>query len=60
LENELAAKDEATKDIYLRNFDTFFEFTEKTPDELLTQRQENQIHPDRKIQRQSKANLSGF
>ena len=35
--DELATKNEATRDIYLRNFAKFEAFTGKTADELLTQ-----------------------
>jgi integrase len=59
-ENELASKDGATKDIYLTNFNKFLEFTGKTADELLKQRQENQTNPDRKIQRQMESQLIKF
>ncbi len=59
-EDELSAKDPATKEIYLTNFSKFLEFTGKTPDELLRQRQEDQINPDRKIQRRLESQLIKF
>lgn len=58
--SELAAKDEATQEIYIRNFNKFLEFTKKTPEELLRERQENQMNPDRKIQRIMESNLIKF
>ncbi|HEX9260898.1 MAG TPA: tyrosine-type recombinase/integrase [Candidatus Bathyarchaeia archaeon] len=58
--NELASKDPATKKLYLHSFDKFLQFTNKTPDELLTQRQQDQTNPDRKIQRKMESLLNNF
>lgn len=58
--DELATKTEATRDIYLRNFAKFEAFTGKTADELLTQRLNNQISKDPKIQHQIESQLKKF
>jgi len=57
---ELASKDPATTDLYFRSFDKFLQFTGKTADELLTQRQQEQTNPDRKIQRRMESQLNAF
>ena len=58
--DELATKGGATCEIYLKNFAKFTEFTNKTADELLNQRMENQISKDPKIQRQIESQLIKF
>ena len=58
--SELAAKNDATKEMYLKNFAKFIDFTGKTADELLLQRQENQTDKDPKIQRQIESQLIKF
>ncbi len=58
--HELSAKDPATVNLYLRSFEKFLQFTEKTPDELLTQRQQDQTNSDRKIQRRMESALNAF
>ncbi len=50
----------ATREMYLKNFAKFTAFTEKTPDELLLQRQEDQTSKDPKIQRQIESQLIKF
>lgn len=57
---ELSSKDPATTDLYLRSFDKFLQFTGKIADELLTQRQQEQTNPDRKIQRRMESQLNAF
>jgi integrase len=59
-ENELASKDPATIDLYLRSFNKFLQYTGRTPDELITQRQQDVINPNRKIQRQMESTLNQF
>jgi len=58
--NELATKSETTKELYLKNFKKFLEFTNKTADELLEQRQENQTSTNPKIQRLIESQLIKF
>ena len=59
-QDELASKGDATKQIYLKNFVKFTDFTGKTPDELLAQRQENQTSRDPKTQRLIESQLNKF
>ena len=58
--DEFVTKGDATREIYLKNFAKFTEFTNKTADELLSQRIENQISKDPKIQRQIESQLIKF
>jgi site-specific recombinase XerD len=58
--NELASRDPATLNLYLRSFDKFLQFTGKTANELLTQRQKNQTNTDRKTQRRMETLLNAF
>jgi integrase len=57
---ELASRDPATLNLYLRSFEKFLQFTDKTADELLTQRQKDQTNTDRKIQRHMETLLNAF
>jgi site-specific recombinase XerD len=58
--SELASRDPATVNLYLRSFDKFLQYTEKTADELLAQRQQDQTNTDRKIQRLMETLLNAF
>jgi integrase len=58
--NELVTKSDGTRQIYLRNFEMFLNFTQKTADELLAQRQEDQTSTDPKIQRRIESQLIRF
>ena len=58
--DELATKDNATRNIYLKNFEKFTTFINKDADELLKQRQEDQASKDRKIQRRIESHLIRF
>jgi integrase len=58
--DELAAKNDTTRELYLKNFAKFTEFTKKTADELLKQRIDDQISKDPKIQRQIESQLIKF
>lgn len=57
---ELGTKGEATREIYLRRFNEFLEYTGKTPDELIQQRQENLASKDLKIQRAIESEFMKF
>jgi uncharacterized protein YeaO (DUF488 family) len=59
-QDELATKSDTTREIYLRDFLKFAEFTSKTADELIKQRQEDQISKDPKTQRQIESQLLKF
>jgi integrase len=59
-QNELATKGEATKQKYQENFKEFLAFIEKGPDELIVQRQQDLLNPDRKIQRRIESQLLAF
>lgn len=59
-QSELATKNTSTKDIYLKVFNKFLSFIGKTADELLKQRQKDQINPDLKIQRRIESQLKQF
>lgn len=50
-QSELALKGEATKQKYQKYFNEFLDFIDKNPDELIVQRQQDLLNPDRKIQR---------
>jgi integrase len=58
--NELANRSETTRDLYLDNFAKFLDYTGKTADELLRQREEDQTSKDKKIQRNMESQLKGF
>ena len=59
-QNELATKGEATKQKYRQYFNEFLTFIGKTPDELIVQRQQDLLNPDRKIQRRIESQLLAF
>jgi integrase len=59
-QNELAAKGEATKQKYQEYFNKFLDFIGKTADELIVQRQQDLLNPDRKIQRRVESQLLAF
>jgi hypothetical protein len=56
-QNELANKGEATKQKYQEYFSEFLIFINKNPDELIAQRQQDLLKPDRKIQRRMESQL---
>ncbi len=59
-QSELANKEEGTKQRYLEYFNEFLSFVGRTPDELVVQRQQDLINPDRKIQRRIESLLLAF
>jgi integrase len=59
-QDELATKSDGTRNIYLKDFMAFLAFAEKTADELLTQRQQDQTSKDPKTQRQIESQLIRF
>ena len=59
-QNELATKGEATKQRYQEYFSEFLDFICKKPDELVTQRQQDLLNPDRRIQRRIESQLLAF
>jgi integrase len=59
-QRELATKGEATKQKYQAYFQEFLEFIGKNPDELIVQRQQDLLNPDRKIQRRIESQLLAF
>ncbi len=59
-QSELANKEEGTKQRYQEYFNEFLSFVGKTPDELIVQRQQNLLNPDRKIQRGVESLLLAF
>lgn len=59
-QKELATKGEATKQKYQEYFNKFLDFIGKNPDELIVQRQQDLLNPDRKIQRRIESELLAF
>jgi integrase len=59
-QSELATKGEATRDKYQTYFQEFLDFIGKNPDELIVQRQQDILNPDRKIQRRIESQLLAF
>ena len=59
-QKELATKGEATKQKYQDYFKKFLDFIGKNPDELVVQRQQDLLNPDRKIQRRIESQLLAF
>jgi hypothetical protein len=59
-QNELVTKGEGTKQKYREYFEEFLDFIGKNPDELIVQRQQDLLHPDRKIQRRIESQLLFF
>jgi hypothetical protein len=59
-QSELANKEEGTKQRYREYFSEFLSFVVKTPDELIVQRQQDLLNPDRKIQRRIESLLLAF
>ena len=59
-QSELANKEEGTKQRYQEYFNEFLSFVGKTPDELIVQRQQDLLNPDRKIQRRIESLLLAF
>ena len=59
-QSELATKGEGTKQKYREYFGEFLEFIGKNPDELIVQRQQDLLNPDRKIQRRMESQLLAF
>jgi integrase len=59
-QNELATKGKATKQKYRAYFEEFLGFIGKNPDELIVQRQQDLLNPDRKIQRRIESQLMAF
>ena len=60
LAKRLANKEEGTKQRYQEYFNEFLTFVGKTPDELIVQRQQDLLNPDRKIQRRIESLLLAF
>jgi site-specific recombinase XerD len=58
--DELKGKEEATKERYKLYFSQFLEFIHKTADELMTQRQEDALNKDIKIQRRIESQFLTF
>ncbi len=59
-QSELANREEGTKQRYRQYFNEFLSFVGKTPDELIVQRQQDLLNPDRKIQRRIESLLLAF
>ena len=59
-QSELATREEGTKQRYQQYFREFLTFVGKTPDELIVQRQQDLLSPDRKIQRRVESLLLAF
>ena len=59
-QSELATREEGTKQRYQQYFNEFLSFVGKTPDELIVQRQQDLLNPDRKIQRRIESLLLAF
>ena len=59
-QSELATREECTKQRYQQYFNEFLSFVGKTPDELIVQRQQDLLNPDRKIQRRIESLLLAF
>lgn len=59
-QSELANKEEGIKQRYHQYFNEFLTFVDKTPDELIVQRQQDLLNPDRKIQRRIESLLLAF
>ena len=59
-QNELATREEGTKQRYQQYFNGFLSFVGKTPDELIVQRQQDLLNLDRKIQRRIESLLLAF
>ena len=59
-QSELANKEEGTKRRYQEYFNEFLSFVGKTPDELIVQRQQDLLNPERKIQRRIESLLLAF
>jgi integrase len=59
-QNELATKSEETKRMYEVHFAEFLDFIGKNPDELIVQRQQDLLNPDRKIQRTIESQFLAF
>jgi integrase len=58
--NELACKGEATRERYEIYFNEFLGFVGRAPDELIVQRQQDLLNPDKKIQRRVESQLNAF
>jgi len=59
-QSELATREDSTKQRYQQYFNEFLSFVGKTPDELIVQRQQDLLNPDRKIQRRIESSLLAF
>jgi integrase len=57
---ELVTKGDGTKQRYEEYFKEFLEFIGKSPDELIVQRQQDILNPDRKIQRRIESQFLAF
>jgi integrase len=57
---ELVSKGDGTKQRYEKYFQEFLEFIGKNPDEVIVQRQQDLLNPDRKIQRRIESTFLGF
>jgi integrase len=57
---ELVTKGDGTKQRYEEYFQDFLEFVGKNPDELIVQRQQDILNPDRKIQRRIESQFLAF
>ena len=57
---ELVTKGDGTKQRYEEYFQDFLEFIGKNPDELIVQRQQDILNPDRKIQRRIESQFLAF
>jgi integrase len=59
-QTELATKNPATRELYLKVFNKFLTFLGTTADQLLKQRQKDQTNKDLKIQRRTESKLKQF
>jgi hypothetical protein len=59
-QSELTTREEGTKQRYQQYFNEFLSFVGKTPDEIIVQRQQDLLYPDRKIQRRIESLLLAF
>ncbi|UCF45500.1 MAG: hypothetical protein JSW44_02405, partial [Candidatus Bathyarchaeota archaeon] len=58
--NETLSKEPATRKLYIRNFTKFAQWLNKTPDQILKQRQKNLRSTNPKIQRTIESYLIKF
>lgn len=58
--DELSRKSQATREKYEQYFAEFLNYINKNPDELIVQRQQNLLNPDKKIQRTIESQFLAF